>query len=158
MANIQERIEVLVREVAALQSQLLDALHTAFPLVAHSLPPKWPRRVELRIGGITWHGSVHGMGYRFEAEDGSVIEAHDRIQEAPYPIDAYRTAVYAQSRGIQAITSLNSPAVEPEPETLDPLLPFLEQAGVLVRDVRVAPPRTPRYLVVGPAIEDHHSV
>ena len=149
MKDLEWRIEDLILEVVELQSCLLDALLAAFPSIAHSTSRAWPRNVDLNVRGVAWHGVLHGMGYRFEAEDGRVIEAHDRIQEPPFPVDGYRIAVYASSCGVRAIVFSDLPAVTPEPEEVGRLLPLLERAGFVARDVRVESFRPPRYLIVG---------
>lgn len=136
MNDAKVRIDDLVRVMADVQTQLLDALHAQCPAVAQGNPTKWPRRIELVVDGVAWRGAGHGMGYRFESEERGVVEAHDCIQERPYPIDAYRISVYAQSVGVTAVVGQDGAVVDPEPEEIEPLLIPLEQSGILVRDAR----------------------
>ncbi len=135
----------LVRECAAMQFDLLVALHMAYPQIATSLSPTWPHRVALCVNGVAWGGTRHGKGYRFESSDGRILEAHDCIQEQPYPIDAYRLSVYALSRSATARRDRRDEASSSE-ERMHSLLLTLEQSGVVVRDVRAR--HHLRYLVV----------
>lgn len=135
----------LARECAAMQSDLLVALHMAYPEIASSLSLTWPRRVALCVDGVAWGGTRHGNGYRFESSDGRILEAHDCIREQPYPIDAYRLSVYALSRSATA-RQADSDEANSNEERMHFLLLALEQAGVVVRDVRAR--HHLRYLVV----------
>ncbi len=136
----------LVCEFSRLQAQLLDSLHATFPAVVTLQPHEWPQRVDIRVGEHFWHGARHGAGFRFESDDSRVVEAHDGILRAPYPIEAYRLSEYAQSLRLTTLSVGRHTSVTSEPEGIDAALPPLVGVGVLVRDDRVVRNGLQRYI------------
>ena len=144
-------LALLIVELSGLQERLLDELHRRHPGMSEQAPPMWPSRVALEIDGEAWVGFRHGSGYRFASADGRVVQAHDRIALAPYPIDAYRVMEYAESLGVSSVWGDDGRPVELETRALEASMGRLVSRGLLVHGTRLARPvGLARYVVVAP--------
>jgi hypothetical protein len=107
------------------------------------------RRVRVVVDGVEWLGVHHGVGFRFEASDGRVIESHDGILDPPYPIDAYRLGEYAASIGADVIALENIIFASDDTRAFERCLPVLMERGLIVADYRPKGGGLARYTVKG---------
>ena len=88
--------------------------------------------------GLAWSYRGHGRGVTFE-HDGKLVNAHVATF-APETVDAWRLSVYAESRGVRAL-SHEGTTFEADEASIDQQLDHLACTGELVRE-SVAPTHT----------------
>lgn len=123
----------LIIQFDGAQTQVLNSLHLLHPSIRLTPHHQWPARVELELVDVTWRGVRHGIGYRFEASDGRVVEAHDSIKAPPYPFDAYRLEQYADAIGVQLASVENVTFSVDDTLAFERCLALLEELGQIRR-------------------------
>ncbi|MDH6593895.1 hypothetical protein M2165_003784 [Variovorax sp. TBS-050B] len=88
-------ILAIALEVEAWQRELLDAFFDQHP---HAVDFQWlldfPKTGTLAVRGERWTYTKHGLGYRFSASWGCVIDVHNHFKNSCRIIDAHRLAEY----------------------------------------------------------------
>jgi hypothetical protein len=128
----------IVREYVRLQDALLTALHAQYHEALLSCnPQQWPQRGSIIAADTEWSYMRHGCGFTFRSSSGTrTVEAHDRVQIGPFPIDAFRLQEYLVGEGISSVTIGSVFASSDDMDALENGLAALSASGALVLDER----------------------
>lgn len=122
---VRDRFASVVIAFVSVQSALLEAFFERNPTVRDWIYlTDVPRRTEITVGDRQWRCIRHGVGIRFEGDDGIVVDAHRVIVEG-MAIDAHRIEEWIRttSRDIEGEVDIH--------ELCERALEDLELTGVI---------------------------
>lgn len=115
-----------MRRLWSLQNGLVEALEAIHGSLAHI---DWPRSGTVKYEEQTWSFHRHGAGFTFESNvDGRSVNAHDRMELRPVPLDAWRIECFLDSLGFTTIR-VGDEELDVDRRTLDPIMARLVLLG-----------------------------
>jgi hypothetical protein len=136
--------ESMLRDYAALQERLCEALFDRYPVDDATLLTDLPKRGSLPLGDELWEFERHGTGVCFtRVPTNEIVDVHADPVAHPGGIDAWRLVQYLESKGIETVNYGATKFDATKEKSLDEMLQRLCSGGVLV----VADPKRRIYSV-----------
>lgn len=123
----------LLREYAALQERLCDALFDQYPVDDANLLTDLPAQGTLPVGDDFWEFQRHGSGVCFtQPSTGQTVDAHADPVAQTKGIDAWRLVQYLESKGIEELVEDGVDFDATSERSLQEMLEKLHRKGSLV--------------------------
>ncbi|WP_316410983.1 DUF6896 domain-containing protein [Mesoterricola sediminis] len=97
---MKHNFELLLAEFVGVQSGLVERLSYQFKV--DELCFGVPARGQIELNGYHWSFNKHGLGVKFVASNGDVVDCHKRL-DMPQYFDAWRLSLYFSSKDIKNV-------------------------------------------------------